>query len=93
MEQTSSEYKEMQKQQLFRKLSKEEKKAYLSSLKGASLASDGFFPFRDNIDRAAKSAVCYVAEPGGSTRDDDIISAADEHGMVLVFTNFRLFHH
>ena len=72
---------------------KEEKKAYLSSLKGASLASDGFFPFRDNIDRAAKSAVSYVAEPGGSTRDEDIISAADEHGMVLVFTNFRLFHH
>lgn len=72
---------------------KEEKKAYLSSLEGASLASDGFFPFRDNIDRAAKSAVCYVAEPGGSTRDEDIISAADEHGMVLVFTNFRLFHH
>ena len=72
---------------------KEEKKAYLSSLKGASLASDGFFPFRDNIDRAAKSAVSFVAEPGGSTRDEDIISAADEHGMVLVFTNFRLFHH
>ena len=72
---------------------KEEKKAYLSSLNGTSLASDGFFPFRDNIDRAAKSAVCYVAEPGGSTRDEDIISAADEHGMVLVFTNFRLFHH
>ena len=72
---------------------KEEKKAYLSSLEGASLASDGFFPFRDNIDRAAKSAVSFVAEPGGSTRDEDIISAADEHGMVLVFTNFRLFHH
>ena len=72
---------------------KEEKKAYLSSLNGASLASDGFFPFRDNIDRAAKSAVRFVAEPGGSTRDEDIISAADEHGMVLVFTNFRLFHH
>lgn len=72
---------------------KEEKKAYLSSLNGASLASDGFFPFRDNIDRAAKSAVSYVAEPGGSTRDEDIISAADAHGMVLVFTNFRLFHH
>ena len=72
---------------------KEEKKAYLSSLKGTSLASDGFFPFRDNIDRAAKSGVSYVAEPGGSTRDEDIISAADEHQMVLVFTNFRLFHH
>ena len=72
---------------------KEEKKAYLSSLRGTSLASDGFFPFRDNMDRAAKSAVSYVAEPGGSTRDEDIISAADEHNMVLVFTNFRLFHH
>jgi len=72
---------------------KEEKMAYLSSLRGTSLASDGFFPFRDNIDRAAKSAVSYVAEPGGSTRDEDIISAADEHEMVLVFTNFRLFHH
>ncbi|MBQ6671780.1 MAG: phosphoribosylaminoimidazolecarboxamide formyltransferase, partial [Spirochaetales bacterium] len=72
---------------------KEEKKAYLASLSGTSLASDGFFPFRDNIDRAAKSAVSYVAEPGGSSRDEDIISAADEHGMVLVFTHVRLFHH
>ncbi len=72
---------------------KEEKKAYLSSLSGTSLASDGFFPFRDNIDRAAKSAVSYVAEPGGSSRDEDIIKAADEHGMVLVFTHVRLFHH
>ena len=72
---------------------KEEKKAYLASLSGTSLASDGFFPFRDNIDRAAKSAVSYVAEPGGSSRDEDIIKAADEHGMVLVFTHVRLFHH
>lgn len=72
---------------------KEEKKAYLSSIGGVSLASDGFFPFRDNIDRAAKSGVSYVAEPGGSSRDEDIISAADEHGMTLVFTHSRLFHH
>ncbi|MCF0261897.1 MAG: phosphoribosylaminoimidazolecarboxamide formyltransferase [Sphaerochaetaceae bacterium] len=72
---------------------KEEKKAYLNSVKGASLASDGFFPFRDNIDRAAKSGVSYVAEPGGSSRDEDIIKACDEHGMVLVFTGARLFHH
>ena len=72
---------------------KEEKKAYLSSIRGVSLASDGFFPFRDNIDRAARSGVSYVAEPGGSSRDEDIISAADEHGMTLVFTHSRLFHH
>ena len=72
---------------------KEEKKAYLENVRGVSLASDGFFPFRDNIDRAARSGVSYVAEPGGSSRDMDIIEAADEHGMVLVFTHFRLFHH
>ena len=72
---------------------KEEKKAYLKSIKGVSLASDGFFPFRDNIDRAARSGVSYVAEPGGSSRDKDIIKAADEHGMTLVFTHSRLFHH
>ena len=65
----------------------------MSSIKGVSLASDGFFPFRDNIDRAAKSGVSYVAEPGGSSRDEDIISAADEHGMTLAFTHSRLFHH
>ena len=72
---------------------KEEKKAYLKSIKGVSLASDGFFPFRDNIDRAARSGVSYVTEPGGSSRDEDIIKAADEHGMTLVFTHSRLFHH
>ena len=72
---------------------KEEKKACLKAVGGVSLVSDGFFPFRDNIDRAAKSGVSYVAEPGGSSRDDEIISAADEHGMMLVFTHSRLFHH
>ncbi|MCQ2411669.1 MAG: phosphoribosylaminoimidazolecarboxamide formyltransferase [Sphaerochaetaceae bacterium] len=72
---------------------REEKKSFLSTLHDTSLASDGFFPFRDNIDRAAKSCVSYVAEPGGSTRDEDIIGAADEHDMVLVFTGVRLFHH
>ena len=72
---------------------REEKKTYLATVRGTSLASDGFFPFRDNIDRAVKSGVCYVAEPGGSSRDEDIIVSADEHGMVLVFTNVRLFHH
>ena len=72
---------------------KEEKKAYLKSVKGVSLASDGFFPFRDNLDRAARSGVSYVAEPGGSSRDEEIIKAADEHDMTLIFTHSRLFHH
>ena len=75
------------------RLTAEEKKAFRESLSGISLASDGFFPFRDNIDRAAKSGVSYVAEPGGSARDEDIIRAADDHDMVLVFTHSRLFHH
>ena len=75
------------------KFTSEEKKAFLENIKGVSLASDGFFPFRDNIDRSAKSGVSYVAEPGGSARDADIIEACDEHGMVLVFTHARLFHH
>ena len=72
---------------------KEEKKAYLKTIKGVSLGSDAFFPFSDNIDRAAKSGVTYVAQPGGSLRDDLVISAADEYGMAMVFTKMRLFHH
>ena len=72
---------------------REEKKAYLASIKGVSLASDAFFPFRDNLDRAYKSGVSYVTEPGGSLRDDLVIEAADEHSMVLFFTGSRLFHH
>ena len=75
------------------RLTSEEKKAFRAGLSGISLASDGFFPFRDNIDRAAKSGVSYVAEPGGSARDEDIIKAADDHNMTLVFTHSRLFHH
>ena len=72
---------------------KEEKKDYLKNIKGIALASDAFFPFRDNIDRAAKSGVSYISEPGGSVRDEDVIAAADEHGMTLCFTGKRLFHH
>ncbi len=71
----------------------EEKEAYLSSVKGVSLGSDAFFPFSDNIERAAKSGVSYVAEPGGSVRDDLVIDAADAHRMVMCFTGMRLFHH
>ena len=72
---------------------KEEQKAYLASCSGASLGSDAFFPFGDNIERAALSGVKYVAEPGGSIRDDDVIASADRHDMVVAFTGIRLFHH
>ena len=72
---------------------KAEKKAYLSTIKGVSLGSDAFFPFFDNIDRAAKSGVSYVAQPGGSVRDDLVIDAADGYGMAMAFTGMRLFHH
>lgn len=71
----------------------EEKKAYLSECSEVSLGSDAFFPFGDNIDRAARSGVRYVAEPGGSIRDDVVIEAANRHGMVMAFTGLRLFHH
>ncbi len=74
-------------------LTKEEQKAYLSTITGVSLGSDAFFPFSDNIDRAKKSGVSYVAEPGGSVRDDIVIETADKYGMVMAFTGMRLFHH
>ncbi len=71
----------------------EEKRAWLHQQTGVSLASDAFFPFSDNIERAARSGVRYVAEPGGSIRDGDIIALADRYGMVMAFTGLRLFHH
>ena len=71
----------------------EEKAGFLSKADGIALASDAFFPFRDNIDRAARSGVRYIAEPGGSMRDDAVINAADEHNMAMFFTGVRLFHH
>lgn len=74
-------------------LTKEEKRAYLDSISGVSIGSDAFFPFSDNIDRAKKSGVSYVAEPGGSIRDDVVIKACDDYGMVMAFTGMRLFHH
>lgn len=74
-------------------LSDEMKKAWLAQLRGVSLSSDAFFPFRDNIDRAARSGAQFVLEPGGSVRDDDVIHAADEYGMTLIFSGVRLFHH
>ncbi|HJB92401.1 MAG TPA: phosphoribosylaminoimidazolecarboxamide formyltransferase [Candidatus Borkfalkia stercoripullorum] len=72
---------------------KEEQKAYLSKVTGVSLGSDAFFPFSDNIERAKKSGVSYVAQPGGSVRDDLVIEACDKYGMVMAFTGMRLFHH
>ncbi len=72
---------------------KEEQKAYLATIKGVALGSDAFFPFGDNIERASKSGVTYIAEPGGSIRDDKVIEACNNHGMVMCFTGMRLFHH
>ena len=72
---------------------REERREYLSTIEGVALGSDAFFPFDDNIVRAARSGVSYVAQPGGSTRDDLVIKACDDHGMVMAFTGLRLFHH
>ncbi len=74
-------------------ISREERWTWVAQFPGICLASDGFIPFRDNIDRAAKSNVQYIIQPGGSTRDDSIIRAADEYGMVMVLTGLRLFYH
>lgn len=84
-------------QQLFTEkpeiFSRKEQREYLASLKGVCLASDAFFPFGDNIERAAKSGVTYVAQPGGSIRDDNVIETCDRFGMVMAMTGMRLFHH
>lgn len=71
----------------------EEKRAWLAENYGVALGSDAFFPFGDNIERAHKSGVSYVAEPGGSIRDDNVIACCDKYGMTLSFTGIRLFHH
>ena len=74
-------------------LTDEEAKAYLATIDGVALGSDAFFPFDDNIERAFRSGVKYIAEPGGSIRDDVVISCCDKHDMVMAFTGMRLFHH
>ncbi|MBQ9329309.1 MAG: phosphoribosylaminoimidazolecarboxamide formyltransferase, partial [Solobacterium sp.] len=71
----------------------EEKRAWLDQNTGVSLGSDAFFPFGDNIERAHKSGVSYVVEPGGSIRDDNVIETANRYGMVMAFNGIRLFHH
>ena len=72
---------------------KEEQKAYLKTITGVSLGSDAFFPFGDNVERAAKSGVSYIAQPGGSIRDDNVIEVCDKHNIAMAFTGMRLFHH
>ncbi|MBQ1935269.1 MAG: phosphoribosylaminoimidazolecarboxamide formyltransferase [Clostridia bacterium] len=74
-------------------LTREEKKAYLSTITGVSVGSDAFFPFDDNIKRALRSGVSYIAEPGGSIRDDIVINCCNENGITMAFTGMRLFHH
>lgn len=72
---------------------KEEKRAWLDKLTDVTLGSDAFFPFSDNIERAHKSGVKYVAQPGGSVRDDAVIDCCNKYGMAMAFTGIRLFHH
>ena len=71
----------------------EEQMAYLATKTNVALGSDAFFPFSDNIERAFRSGVKYIAEPGGSIRDDVVIDCCDKHGMAMAFTGMRLFHH
>ena len=72
---------------------REEKRAWLDKMQDVTLGSDAFFPFSDNIERAHKSGVAYIAQPGGSVRDDAVIECADKYNMVMAFTGIRLFHH
>ncbi len=72
---------------------REEKRAWLDKMEDVALGSDAFFPFSDNIERAKKSGVKYIAQPGGSVRDDLVIECADKYGMAMAFTEIRLFHH
>lgn len=74
-------------------LSREEKRAWISTLTGVSLGSDAFFPFGDNIERAHRSGVQYIAQPGGSIRDDNVIDTCNKYHMAMAFTGIRLFHH
>ena len=74
-------------------LTAEEKRAWIATQTGVTVGSDAFFPFGDNVERARKSGVCYISEPGGSIRDDQVIETADAYNMVMCFTGMRLFHH
>ena len=74
-------------------LSHEEKREWLKQLDGVALGSDAFFPFGDNIERAHKSGVTYIAQTGGSVRDDNVIETCNKYGIAMAFTGVRLFHH
>ncbi len=74
-------------------LSAQDKKAWIATQSNVTVGSDAFFPFGDNVERARKSGVKYIAQPGGSIRDDHVIATADKHGMAMCFTGMRLFHH
>ena len=74
-------------------LTNEEKRAWLDSRDAVALGSDAFFPFADSVKRGAASGVKYIAEPGGSIRDDLVIAKCDQYGMAMAFTGMRLFHH
>ncbi len=74
-------------------LTQEEKQAWIAQMSGVTVGSDAFFPFGDNVERARKSGAQYIAQPGGSIRDDQVIATADKYNMVMAFTGIRLFHH
>ena len=98
---TSDEYEDVLRDGEWQKVFKEkppvftaeEKKAWIATQKGVTVGSDAFFPFGDNIERARKSGAQYIAEPGGSIRDDNVIETANKYNMVMAFTGMRLFHH
>ena len=74
-------------------LTAEEKKAWIATQSGVTVGSDAFFPFGDNVERARKSGVRYIVQPGGSIRDDHVIATCNKYGIVMAFTGMRLFHH
>ena len=74
-------------------LTAEEKKAWIAKNTGVTVGSDAFFPFGDNVERARKSGVEYIVQPGGSIRDDNVIETANKYGITMAFTGMRLFHH
>ena len=74
-------------------LTAQEKKDWIATQTGVTVGSDAFFPFGDNVERARKSGVSYIVEPGGSIRDDNVIDTANRYNMVMAFTGMRLFHH
>ena len=74
-------------------LTAEEKKEWIARQSGVALGSDAFFPFGDNVERARKSGVQYIVQPGGSIRDDHVIATCNKYGIVMAFTGMRLFHH